>query len=118
MINEVNLDVYLDLLLEWGLVEEDVRSASNFRTLIAYLDKKYKNKDRKIDKAFDLIRSYLAAIRSGNGMTAHQKGTEISRLTSAVSVYYESDSQDMKDFAHDEYAKAMKEIMKRIFGKK
>ena len=118
MEEKVNLDNYLDLLLEWGLVEEDVRSAANFKTLIAYLDKKYKSKDKKIDKAFELIRQYLAAIRSGSGRTAHQNGTDVSKLASAISVYYESNEQDLKDFAHDEYAKTMKEIMQRIFGKK
>lgn len=118
MEGKVNLDDYLNLLLEWGLVDEDIKSASNFRTLISFLDKKYKSVDRKIDEAFDLIRSYLAAIRSGSGRTAHQNGTDISRLAAAVSVYYHNDDQDMKDFAHDEYAKTMKEIMQRIFGKK
>jgi len=105
------------LLLEWGLVDESIRSAAHFMTLIKYLDNKYKDEDKKIDKALELIRQYLSAVRSGSGRTAHQNGTDISRLSAAVSVYYNSDSEEMKDFAHDEYAKTMKEIMQRIFCK-
>ena len=113
----MNLENYLELLLEWGLVGQDIKSASNFRTLISHLDKKYKGVEKKEEKALELIRQYLAAIRSGSGRTVHQNGTDISRLVAAVSVYYTNDDQDMKDFAHDEYAKTMKEIMQRIFSK-
>lgn len=109
---------FIEVLLEKVLIDEGVRAVSNFKTLISYLDKRYKNSEKKIDKAQELIQSYLSFIRAGSGRTIHQQGTDVSRLSAAISIYYNEDKEDVKNFAQDEYTKVMKEIMKRIFGKK
>ena len=108
---------FIDILLEKAFLDDGVRSAAHFKTLTSYLDKRFKNTDSKIDKAQHLIQSYLSFIGAGSGRTIHQHGTDVTKLVSAISIYYMGE-EDLKYFAREEYEKTMKEIMKRIFGKK
>ncbi|MFW6226431.1 MAG: hypothetical protein ACOC3V_05690 [bacterium] len=101
------------ILLE--IYNKEAQSVLKFNSLINILDKRYKKIESKKHAALDIIQSALSSFNCGSGRTVHQKGNDITKLVSAVSLYY--NDKDMKKIAEEEYNKTIKEITQKCLRK-